>query len=129
MAETGRNRSINRAKLDAATVRAELDDPSTLRHRVFTGIDRLLRARAAEPTLHPDAGQRVLDGDPGLVLIERCTAGRRLLAVVNVTPEPCALLAESRGWTDIVADEGLSGPEIAMPPFAVRWLVERVSAA
>ncbi len=130
MAETGRNRSINRAKLDAATVRAELDDPSSLRHLVFTGIGRLLRARAAEPTLHPDAGQRIRASDPGLVLIERSNAGRRLLAAINVTPEPRDLAAEaSAGWTDIVAGEALAGPRVALPAFAVRWLVDRGTGA
>jgi len=129
MAATGRNRSINRAKLDAATVRAELDDRSSLRHLVFAGIGRLLRARAAEPTLHPDAGQRVLEGDPALVLIERSTAGRRLLAAVNVTPEPRELEARaSHGWTDIVTGEEHAGPAVPLPPFAVRWLVDRAIA-
>ena len=126
MVETGRNRSINRAKLEAAAVRAALDDPTTLRHRVFAGIGRLLQARAGEPALHPDAGQRVLGGDPGLVLIERNTAGRRLLAAINVTPAPRDLVAEAAaGWTDIVSGEAIAGPSIAMPAFAVRWLVDR----
>ena len=130
MAGTGRNRSINRAKLDAATVGTELDDPASLRHLVFTGIGRLLRARAAEPTLHPDAGQRVLAGDPGLVLIERSNAGRRLLAAVNVTPEPRELTAEaSDGWRDIVTGEKFTGPATILPPFAVRWLVDRDTIA
>jgi sucrose phosphorylase len=129
MAQTGRNRSINRAKLDAATVRAELDDPSSLRHRVFSGIGRLLRARAGEPTLHPDAGQRVIEGDRGLVLIERSTAGRRLLAAINVTPEAKALESpDSESWTDIVTGETLTGPLVSMPPFAARWLVDRATA-
>ena len=130
MTETGRNRSINRAKLDAATVRAELDDPSSLRHRVFAGIGRLLRARGAEPALHPDAGQRVLVGEPSLVLIERHTAGRRLLAAINVTPEPRELLAgSSEGWSDLVAGEEFASAKIPLPPFAVRWLVDRATAA
>ena len=130
MAETGRNRSINRAKLDAATVRAELDDPTSLRHLVFEGIGRLLRARAAEPALHPDAMQRVLSADPALVLIERSTAGRRLLAVVNVTAIGRNLVVEAaEEWWDILSGEKLSGPSISMPAFAVRWLVDQEIAS
>ena len=127
MARTGRNRSINREKLDVSAVRAALDNPASLRYRVFEGIARLLRARAAEPALHPDAGQRIITGDPGLVLIERRTAGRRLLAAINVTATTRAFTAETEaehGWSDIVSGETLEGPSISMPAFAVRWLVE-----
>ena len=125
MAETGRNRSINREKLEVTAVQAALDDPESLRHRVFAGIGRLLRARATEPALHPDAGQRTITGDPGLVLIERRTAGRRLLAAINVTGAARQLVAEADAvWSDMVSGETLEGPIIVMPAFAVRWLVE-----
>ncbi len=129
LAATGRNRSINRAKLDAAAAGAALDDPGSLRHRVFVGIARLLRARAAEPALHPDAAQRVHDAGPALFVIERRTAdGRRLLAATNVTNEHARLaVADAAAWSDLLSGESPSGPEVAMPPFAVRWLVTRDS--
>jgi sucrose phosphorylase len=129
MLVTGRNRSINRAKLQAANVRAALDDPSSLRHRVFKGIAWLLEARAGEPALHPDATQRVLDADPAIVLIERLApTGRRLLAAINVSAQDQRLTANaSDGWEDIVSGGRVAGPEIDLPGFAVRWLVDCAS--
>jgi glucosylglycerate phosphorylase len=125
MAATGRNRSINRARLDAAAVRADLDDPGTLRHLVFSGIAHLLRTRAGEPALHPDATQTVHALDPGMFVLERRTGGaRRLLAAINVTCEPLELRAtDAADWSDILTGERFGQLPIAMAPYAVRWLV------
>jgi sucrose phosphorylase len=130
MLATGRNRSINRAKLQADAVRMELDDSTSLRHRVFTGIAGLLAARGGESALHPDAAQRVLTGDPAILQIERTApTGRRLLAAVNVSGRPRRLVATAAdGWDDIVSGAHIEEPEIEMPGFAVRWLVDRSTA-
>ena len=127
MVATGRNRSINRAKVQAGDVRMALDDATSLRHQVFTGIARLLAARAGEPTLHPNAAQRVGAGDPAIFQIERTApTGRRLLAAINVSGRPRRLVANAAdGWDDIVSGAQIAGPEIEMPGFAVRWLVDR----
>jgi glucosylglycerate phosphorylase len=122
MAATGRNRSINRARLDAAAVRAELDDAGTLRHLVFSGIAHLLRTRAGEPALHPDASQTVHTLDPALVVVDRRTGGgRRLLAAINVTCKPRELwAADAANWSDILTGERFGRAPIAMAPYAVR---------
>ncbi len=125
MERTGRNRSINRAKLDVAGVEAGLDDGASLRHRVFAGIGELLLARKREPGFHPDAAQRVLAADPGLVVIERRTAdGRVLLAAVNVTPGSRRLaLPEGSRWRCILDGASRGGGALELAGFEVRWLV------
>ena len=125
MERTGRNRSINRAKLNVAGVEAGLDDEASLRHRVFAGIGELLLARKREPGFHPDAAQRVLAADPGLVVIERRTAdGRVLLAAVNVTPGSRRLaLPEGSRWRCILDGESRGGGALELAGFEVRWLV------
>jgi sucrose phosphorylase len=129
MAVTGRNRSINRAKLDADSVSEELDDPRSLRRQVFEGIARLIEARAAEPALHPDAAQRVIDAEPGLIVIERQAAdGRRLLASINVTNQQRRLTAAApAGWRNIVTGNLIDATAVEMPAFGVRWLLDRAS--
>lgn len=125
MARTGRNRSINREKLEAATVERELADPSSLRHRVFDGIGELLLARAQEPAFHPEAAQRVHAVNSGLVVIERLPAGgRKVMVAVNVTPETRRFeLAEGGGWHDLLDGSEGSGGVVETGPYAVRWLV------
>jgi sucrose phosphorylase len=60
VALTGHNRSINRRKLDYATLVDELLDEGSLRHQVFEGYRRMLEARIHEPAFHPASPQRVV---------------------------------------------------------------------
>lgn len=59
--QTGRNRTINRQKLERAGLERDLSDPASLRHQVFRRYSGLLRARAASSAFHPFGGQRILD--------------------------------------------------------------------
>jgi len=68
---TGVNRSINREKLSANQLRVELDSPASIRHLVFTGYCKLLRARSSHRSFHPCAPQTVLDLGPSLLAIVR----------------------------------------------------------
>ncbi|MFW5695663.1 MAG: sugar phosphorylase [Alkalispirochaeta sp.] len=68
---TGKNRSINREKLDFETVLEELSDDSTLRAMVFSGYKQLLRARAGHAAFHPRSPQRVVESDNRLLVLVR----------------------------------------------------------
>ena len=63
---TGVNRTINRAKLNADDLVLELDDSRSLRHLIFHGYARMLRARKGHPAFHPAAGQEILDLGSGV---------------------------------------------------------------
>jgi len=73
VALTGVNRSINREKLSASLLRAELDDPCSIRSLIFTGYCRLLRARRSHKAFNPSAPQTVLDLGPLLFAFIRGT--------------------------------------------------------
>lgn len=68
---TGRLRSINREKFDRDRLEAELADPSTLRHDIFTRFTERIRQRTAEPSFHPNGAQRIVPSRPGLFCLER----------------------------------------------------------
>ena len=81
VAQTGRNRTINRQKLALPALEAELADPRSLRAQVFRRYTRLLRARATSPAFHPNGGQRVVScGDAIFALLR--TAPDRSTAVL-----------------------------------------------
>ncbi|MFQ5419268.1 MAG: hypothetical protein ACE5EY_02780 [Anaerolineae bacterium] len=61
MAQTGRNRTINRQKLERAQLEQELADVSSLRYAVFTGYANLLRQRTRHPAFHPNGGPEILN--------------------------------------------------------------------
>ncbi|MFN2298519.1 MAG: sugar phosphorylase, partial [Anaerolineales bacterium] len=116
---TGSNRAINRQKLERAAVERELQDPSSLRSRVFQGMARLIRLRAGSRAFDPQAAQRVLDVGRAAFCIERVPpeGGGAMLCVQNVTDRKqdiplhamhsSILLSEGRPLTD-----GLSGSRI-----------------
>lgn len=63
---TGVNRTINRAKLNADDLILELDDSRSLRHLIFHGYAKMLKARSGHPAFHPAAGQEILDLGSGV---------------------------------------------------------------
>jgi len=60
--QTGRYRSINRAKFRRDELERELADSSSLRHQVFYPYLHLIRTRAAQRAFHPNGAQEVLFG-------------------------------------------------------------------
>ena len=84
---TGHYRTINRQKFQRRALEAELNDPDSLRHQVFTRYRRLLQARREEPAFHPNGAQHVLQGQPAFFAFVRVApdGGSRVLCIQNVT--------------------------------------------
>lgn len=138
VAQTGRNRTINREKLDRATLERELADPATLRHQVFAAYRRLLQARAAEPAFHPYSGQRVLALNKAVLALLRTApdGSSHVLCAHNVSDRvqlvhlPTELGLAAGNWFDLLSGEvytvgkdgGQNGWTLSLPPYAVRWV-------
>ncbi|MFC2037102.1 sugar phosphorylase, partial [Chloroflexota bacterium] len=135
VAQTGHNRTINRQKLERATLERELADPRSLRHQVFDAYRRLLRARAADPAFHPHGAQRVLSLDERVFALLRSSpdGASQVLCLHNVsdrirplTLHPADLDLPSGFWRDLLGGEAYeAGQEcfaLSLPPYAVRWL-------
>ena len=87
--QTGHNRTINRQKLDAATLEAELAAPESLRAQVFARYSRLLRQRAQSAAFHPHGGQEILEMGAGVFAAQRTSpdGSERVLCLQNVTAQ------------------------------------------
>ena len=134
----GSLRAINRQKLDLESVLAELEDPRSLRHAVWTRMRGMLAVRRSEPAFHPNAPQRVLSADPGLLVIERTPqdGSSTVVCVTSVVDDERALdlgpqagLPAGCAWTSLLGDEpdsvhtdaeGRLGAQV--PPYGVLWL-------
>ncbi len=83
---TGRNRTINRQKLELASLEAELADDRSLRAAVFRRLGGLLAARASHPAFHPHGSQRVLEVEDKLFVVLRTSPDGKhsVLCVQNV---------------------------------------------
>jgi glycosidase len=135
VAQTGRNRSINRQKFDRAVLERELSDPGSRRHKVFSAYGHLLRARAGEPAFHPHGSQRVPSiGEKVFALLRTSPkSDSHVLSLVNVSGSPQRVHASPDDlglppgtWHDLLSGESLAvgegGVTVSLPPYAVRWL-------
>ena len=131
--QTGRARTINREKLDLASLERELRTPGSLRDMVFKRFASLLRARQASPAFHPSAGQRVLDlGDAIFALVRTAAGGGDPVVCLHnltdrrVTCPPIAFPEAGRQatrWMDVTtkaASTALDRP-FELAPYQVAW--------
>lgn len=128
-------RAINRDSLDLPTLEAMVRDGRTWVSKVARRFGRLIRRRLAHPAFHPQAEQIVHGGHPQVFALTRTPAGGKpLLAVTNVSDReqvyqaPRELLqSDASTWSDILNHRPVRasarGLEVALAPYAVRWLV------
>ena len=128
--DSGIKRRINREKLDLDEIVNALDDPQSLRSRVFNELMILLTARQSSSAFHPAAANTVLDLGRHVfgVLRENHESGNRVLALHNLSGESrgCAIpedfpLEDAR---DLFDDQStLKAPHVLLPAYGIRWLV------
>ncbi len=123
---TGHNRSINRSKLDIGALDDQLDEPMSLRSKVFSEMLRLLRTRCGEPAFDPYGTFAFPDIDPRVFSIVREDpgAGRRVLCLANVSGETVTISPESGtpSARDLLTDSLVAMNEISLPGYGILWL-------
>ena len=125
---SGRYRTINRRKWDAAELERLLDRRDTAQAQVFAALRHLLEVRGRQPALHPEAAQTVVDIGTGVFAVERRAPGQTLVALHNVTDREqavsTAILPEANRWRDLVAGRAhpASVRELRLAPYQVAWL-------
>jgi glycosidase len=95
--QTKRLRSINRQKFDRATIEAELDDPTSMRHHAFRSLLSRIRVRTRDAAFHPSGEQRIVTSARTLLAYERSApdGSSQVLCVHNVTGRPQAFAADA----------------------------------
>jgi sucrose phosphorylase len=134
-AVTGRNRAINREKLDRGRIEGELKDPRSSRFRIYREMARLLRARSRSAAFAPSAGHEILDCGDGLFGLIRRAEDERAFAVClhNLTGREQRVdsdwEASARGlrgpWFDLVTGSPIEVAERLrqnLRPYEVLWI-------
>ncbi len=126
---SGIKRRINREKLQLDQVNADLDNPESMRSRIFTGLMELLKVRTSSTAFHPSAACTVIElgRDIFALLRENKENGCRILALHNLsgaetacaTPEDFSL-EKSRDLLDETAT--FKPPYVLLPAYGIRWL-------
>ena len=113
--QTGRNRTINREKLQFNEIQKELSDENSLRTKVFTKYSQLLKQRNSSPAFHPHGKQKVLDIHPSVFALERISpnGNSRTLCLHNVSGQNVTFSVEYKLNNDY---------EIHLEPYQVLWV-------
>lgn len=120
--KVGYNRAINREKLDVKLVEKELADDSSLRSRVMTRYEQMLRIRSRESAFSPQARQKVKDFGPKVFAVRRTSklGTSRVLALHNVTPDTIEIELK-KSYRDLLTGEE-ANHHISLAPYQVAWL-------
>jgi len=126
VALTGRPRAINRQKLQAETVSAELRDSGSFRARVFYAYRHLIKTRRKHKAFHPNADFDILTIDPRLFVIKRSFEGETLYALTNISSQPVAAKLTDTDVPDMMSD-ALTGHlfgahSLHLEPYRTLWL-------
>ena len=117
--ESGIKRRINREKLDADQLKAELSDPDSLRSRVLAGYRQMLKIRKQEDAFSPNSPQQVLKLDERVFALLRGTKENQILVLINVSDDVVELKTGMAG-------SGLSGKqmnqEVTLEPYEYLWM-------
>jgi amylosucrase len=123
-ARAGDARWLHRPKM--SWTRAETrHSPSTCAGAIFQHIARLARLRAANPVVDAKSRAEALATDAKAALaFTRVGDGRAIAVIANVGSQTLMVRADDLhlGGRDLLTDEFLSGPEVPLEPYQVRWL-------
>jgi sucrose phosphorylase len=132
---TGRNRTINRQKLERLALERELRQPESRRSQIFERYAQMLKVRAARPAFNPNGGQEIIDCGEGVFALLRLSpdASQHVLCLHNISNQvqtvdlDWAKIFKSTPITlvDVLTDQSLvlqPGDFWTMQPYQVNWL-------
>ncbi len=125
--QTGRARTINRAKLDVEEVLSELNDPNSFRSRIFFPYLDLIKIRKRQKAFHPNSGFKILEIDPKLFAIKRYSKDQTIYALTNISSRnvPVSLSADdiSSQMVDLITGANINTESFYLKPYQFVWLV------
>lgn len=123
VSQSGQPRRINRQKLDADAVMAQLDAKGRFRARIFHPYLHLLRVRRQQPAFHPKADFEIGHLDRRAFVIQRSSPHQRLYALTNLSGDRLRLCLPERGrLQDRITGTVHDCAEVLLGPYAVLWL-------
>jgi len=124
--QTGRARTINRAKLDVEAVESELNDPSSFRAKVFFPYINVINIRKKQEAFHPNAAFEILGLDSRVFAIKRSSQNQRIYALTNVSSEEVPVFLSDCGaprrMTDLITGDEVNTASFTLRPYQYMWL-------
>jgi sucrose phosphorylase len=122
--ETGRNRTINREKLQLDRIKAELGDKNHLRAKIFSRYRQLLSARGNTPAFHPHGKQQILDVHPSVFAVKRTSpdGNSRAVCFHNVSAAQVNFSTEYASGTNLFTGQAMQLSKITLEPYQTLWV-------
>jgi len=129
---TGRFRSINRSQWPLDKLEAQLGDPQSAHHQVFTQLTERIAIRRRQPAFHPNATQFTLH--LGLKIFgfwrQSMRRDQSIFCIHNVTDQEQVIslsdinLIGTDTWFDLLSDLEIQdqGGSLTLPPYGAVWL-------
>jgi len=126
--QTGRNRTINREKLQLGELQNQLANENSLRSKVFTKYSQLLKARSSTSAFHPHGTQTILDLHPAVFAIERISpdSALRALCLHNVSQGTISFSIKYDAATNLFTGQTIRISRIKLEPYQVLWFVSPI---
>ncbi|MCC6500856.1 MAG: sugar phosphorylase [Anaerolineales bacterium] len=122
--QTGRNRTINREKLQLDDLQRELADENLLRRKVFAKFSQLLQARSENPAFRPHGKQKILDLHPSVFAVERISPDEksRVLCLHNVSQKQISFSTSHKSAIDLFTSQEVQISNLTLEPYQVLWI-------
>jgi sucrose phosphorylase len=122
--QTGRSRTINRAKLQLDQLQNELADETSLRFKVFTKYRELLQVRSSTSAFHPHGTQKILDVHASVFALERISPDgkSRALCFHNVSQQTISFSTGRESLIDLFTGQAVSTSNVTLEPYQIIWL-------
>jgi glycosidase len=124
--QTGRARTINRARLSVDAINAELNDRRSRRARIFHAYLHMIRTRCRQPAFHPAAGMRILQLDERVFAVRRSCPQQTIHALTNLSADTLTVrLPEEKDETmstDLLGGERIDGTAVRLGAYQTRWI-------
>ncbi len=121
--ETGRNRTINREKLNVDDLNAQLN--TGLRKKIFTAYKKLLGIRINEEAFNPYTPAEFLNVDKSVIAIARHSEQSSVLCLFNVSDTQIEVIVPSAfnlPLIDLITGKKYELSPIIMEPLEILWL-------
>ncbi len=132
---TGRNRSINREKLKVSELDKELDDDNSLRSKILSRYNSLIKIRIKQKSFHPNASQGILKVNENIFSFVRTSigGGENIICLVNVSRSEQEIIVDleknsiqGTSFNDIISGEEMKVNNnkiyISLKPYQVMWM-------
>lgn len=130
--QTGRARSINREKLFADSVMADLEAANTFRNWIFNAYRRMLTVRRAQSAFHPHAACEVLPLGPNVFGLKRWSDEQTIFALTHVGGDAIELALRPYGAadhvTELLTNRQIGGAFVRLCAYETLWLAQSGTA-